>query len=391
MKLLHIVGARPQFIKASPGSRAIEKHNLKYPDCTIHELLIDTGQHYDYGMSRIFFEELNLRMPDYHLGVGSGTHGRQTGEMLKKVEEVLMEERPDVVMVYGDTNSTLASAKLHIPIAHVEAGLRSFNKALPEEINRILTDHASSILFCPTETAIRNLKNEGFNNIINEGKLIDDSFDFSLPSSHLSPVVINVGDVMYDCALFYSGLAEERHGVFAKLGLKKKEYALCTIHRAENTDRPENLRAIFEALDEIAKNGMRVVLLLHPRTRKVLEEMGLTYPNSQFTIFDPVSYLDMIALEKNGSVILTDSGGVQKEAYFFKVPCITLRDETEWIETVASGWNMVVGTDIEKILNGFNKISDQEFNSKDQNPIFGDGRAAERIGEVLLAGRILKG
>jgi UDP-N-acetylglucosamine 2-epimerase len=270
-------------------------------------------------MSQVFFDELGLKSPDYHLGVGSGSHGYQTGEMLKRIEEVLFKGKPDLVMVYCDTNTTLAgalaAAKLHIPVAHVEAGLRSFNKKMPEEINRVLTDHLSHLLFCPTQTAVENLRREG----IEKGL-------------HL------VGDVMYDAVLLYLDLAEKKSEIMERLGLKPKSYALVTVHRAENTDQPERLRAIFDGLERVAEEGLSVILPLHPRTRKQLNALSI-HPK-EVQVLDPVSYLDMLVLEKNARVILSDSGGVQKETFFFRVPCVTLREETEWVETVETGWTL---------------------------------------------------
>jgi UDP-N-acetylglucosamine 2-epimerase len=318
MKVVNVVGARPQFIKLAPILKAVERHNQQYPNRPIQEILVHTGQHYDYEMSQVFFDELGLKVPDYHLGVGSGSHGYQTGEMLKRIEEVLLKEKPDLVMVYGDTNTTLAgglaASKLHIPVAHVEAGLRSFNKKMPEEINRVLTDHLSDLLFCLTQTAVENLRREG----IEKG-------------------VYLVGDVMYDAVLLYLDLAERKSEIMERLGLKPKSYALATVHRAENTDQPERLRTIFDGLERVAEEGLSVILPLHPRTRKHLNTLGI-HPK-EVQVLDPVSYLDMLVLEKNARVILTDSGGVQKEAFFFRVPCVTLREETEWVETVERGWN----------------------------------------------------
>lgn len=363
MKIVSIVGARPQFIKVAPVSRAIAEYNEKEGREVIRDILIHTGQHYDYEMSEIFFKELEIKEPDYHLGIGSGSHGYQTGEMLRKLEEVLVKEKPDMVMVYGDTNSTLAGAlaasKLHIKVAHVEAGLRSFNRAMPEEINRVLTDHVSDLLFCPTGTAVKNLHNEG----IVKG-------------------VYNVGDVMYDSILFNVKIAEKKSGILKELNLMNgssvKEYALATVHRQENTDDPEKLRSIFEALSEIASKQMRVILPMHPRTRKYLGDSSLY---DSITIIKPVSYLDMLLLEKNAKMILTDSGGVQKEAYFFKVPCITLREETEWIETVESGWNVLVGTDGEKIIEAIHYLLSPHNLSHIAH--YGGGKTAERIVAIL--------
>jgi UDP-N-acetylglucosamine 2-epimerase len=354
MKLLDIVGARPQFIKVGPILRAIEKHNREHPQRTIQEILVHTGQHYDYAMSRVFFEELQLKEPDYHLGVGSGTHAYQTGEMLKRIEDVLLKEKPDLVMVYGDTNSTLAgalaAAKLHIPVAHVEAGLRSFNKKMPEEINRVLTDHLSDLLFCPTDTAVKNLEREG----ITKGV-------------HL------VGDVMYDSVLYNVQLAQRRSQILEQLGLLPQSYALATVHRAENTDDPERLRSIFQALETIAADGLPVIVPLHPRTRKQLSSLNL--PLKHVRVTEPVSYLEMLLLEKSAKIILTDSGGVQKEAFFFRVPCVTLREETEWVETVEAGWNVLAGWKPERIVHAVKRARPPSGSAAP----YGDGRAAERI------------
>jgi len=361
MKLANIVGARPQFIKVAPLLRAIQQHNEACPEAPIQEVLVHTGQHYDYEMSQVFFDELRLKAPDYHLGVGSGTHGYQTGEMLKRIEGVLLKEKPDLVIVYGDTNSTLAGAlaavKLHIPVAHVEAGLRSFKKSIPEEINRVLTDHVSDFLFCPTETAVKNLEREG----ITQG-------------------VYLVGDVMYDAAFMYLELAERKSQILKRLNIALKSYALVTVHRAENTDNPERLRAIFAGLERIVQAGLQVILPLHPRTRKVAEALGLSL-NSVW-VLKPVSYLDMLLLEKNARVILTDSGGVQKEAFFFRVPCVTLREETEWVETVEAGWNTLVGCDPEWIVQA---ALEAKPGGESAWP-YGDGRAGERIVNILECG-----
>ncbi len=358
MRLLNIVGARPQFIKVGPILRALEKHNRQYPQRAVQEILVHTGQHYDYEMSQVFFEELGLKSPDHHLDVGSGTHADQTGEILKRIEEVLLKEKPDLVMVHGDTNSTLAgalaAAKLHIPVAHVEAGLRSFNKKMPEEINRVLTDHVSDLLFCPTETAVKNLEREGITNGV-----------------HL------VGDVMYDSVLYNVQLAEKRSGILDELKLNPKAYCLVTVHRAENTDDAGRLKSIFQALEAIAGEGLHVVVPLHPRTRKQLETIGLS--TNRLQLIKPTSYLDMLLLEKNAKIILTDSGGVQKEAFFFRVPCVTLRDETEWVETVEAGWNVLVGCERDRILGA---VRTAQPGSTCEAP-YGDGRAAERIVQHL--------
>jgi UDP-N-acetylglucosamine 2-epimerase len=323
MKILTVVGARPQFIKLAPLSKILRENG-------INEIIVHTGQHYDENMNDLFFKELEIPEPDYNLGIGSGNHGEQTGKMLIEIEKIMLKENPDLVIVYGDTNSTLAGAlaasKLHIKLAHVEAGLRSFNKRMPEEINRVLTDHVSDILFCPTQTAVENLKNEG----ITKG-------------------VYLVGDVMFDALLHFSKISDTKSNILERLNIKPKEYYLATIHRAENTDNYERLKNILIAF---SKMNEIVVFPIHPRTRKMINYYGLgdLLENDNVKVIDPVGYLDMLKLEKNAKAILTDSGGVQKEAFWLKVPCITLRDETEWIETVNLGWNRLVGSDVEKIL-----------------------------------------
>lgn len=357
MKIVSVVGTRPQFIKAAPVSWELRKEHK--------EILVHTGQHYDYFMSAVFFDELGIPKPDYNLGVGSASHGKQTGEMLIRIEEVLLRERPDWVLVYGDTNSTLAgalaAAKLHIPVAHVEAGLRSFNREMPEEVNRVLTDHVSDLLFCPTETAVRNLAREG----ITQGV-------------HL------VGDTMYDAVLQFAEIARQRSTILQDLGLKPKSYLLATVHRPYNTDVPENLRNILAAFAEIEEP---IILPVHPRTRQRIVEFGLGNPQSfdyaqdksatrNPKLIEPVGYLDMLVLEQNARLILTDSGGMQKEAYFFGVPCVTLRPETEWVETVEAGWNVVVGASGAQIVSAVNGRK----SPKGTPPaVFGDGQAAERI------------
>ncbi len=353
MKVATIVGARPQFIKMAPVSKELRKK--------FKEIIIHTGQHYDYEMNEIFFKELNIPKPDYNLGVGSGTHGYQTGEMLKKIEKVLIQERPDIVLVYGDTNSTLAGAlaavKLHIPVAHVEAGLRSFDRRMPEEINRVLTDHASDILFAPTETAVRNLENEG----IKRG-------------------VYLVGDVMVDALLQNIEVAEMESKILEKLEIKKKEYLLVTVHRAENTDNREKLKSIVEALIE---SNEKIVFPAHLRTVKALKKFNLyslLESSNNIKLINPVGYIDILILEKYARKILTDSGGVQKEAYILKVPCITLRETTEWVETVQDGWNILVGSDKEKIKKAIKTFEPSEKTHKQR---FGDGKSAKRIVQVL--------
>lgn len=359
IKIVTIVGARPQFIKAAAVSRAI-RHLYSGK---IVEVLVHTGQHYDENMSKIFFDELDIPHPKYNLEISGGQHGAMTGRMLEAVEKVMLDEKPDWVLIYGDTNSTLAgalaAAKLHIPIAHVEAGLRSFNMRMPEEINRILSDRVSSLLFCPTDTAVKNLKMDG----ISEG-------------------VHNVGDVMFDVSIFYRGLARERSSIIDNLGLSERRYVLATCHRAENTDIPERLLGIVDALADIS-HDMPVVLPLHPRTRKLLEQFGGVERLRSVKVVEPVSFLDMIRLEQSAHAIVTDSGGVQKEAYFFGVPCLTTRDETEWVETVESGWNQLVGADKECILAAYSGLR----RPASQPKFYGDGRAAENILQLLLTSR----
>ncbi len=365
MKLINIVGTRPQFIKVGPILRAIHRHNRARPNRIIHDILVHTSQHYNFEMSGVFFEELELKEPDYQLGVGSGTHALQTGEMLKRIEDVLMKEKPDVVMVLGDTNSTLAgalaAAKLDIPVAHVEAGVRSFNKRMPEEINRILTDHVSDFLFCPTETAVKNLRREG----ITRG-------------------VRCVGDVMYDSVLYSVKLAEQHSKILERLEIEPKGYGLSTVHREENTNNPKRLRSIFNALEQIATDGLPVIVPLHPRTRKKLGPLNLRLKNLH--IIEPISYLDMLLLEKQARILLTDSGGVQREAFFFRVPCVTLREETEWVETVNASWNRLAGASEKRILRAFREMSESNSPPRSRSA-FGAGKAAEVIIRILTAVR----
>ena len=363
IKILSIVGARPQFIKAAAVSRAFAESNRQSDSTRIEEKIIHTGQHYDENMSKIFFEELAIPLPDRNLEVGSAPHGEQTGKMLQSLEIVLLEEKPDWVLVYGDTNSTLAgalaSAKLHIPVAHVEAGLRSFNKRMPEEINRVLADHVSDLLFCPTDAAVKNLADEG----ITKG-------------------VRQTGDVMYDCVLFYTQKTKTiEQKTLQKLNVRSKSYTLTTIHRAENTDDPRRLSAIVEALNEIARDDCPVLLPLHPRTVGYLEKYQLKF-SKRVNVIPPVSYLEMVALENNARMIITDSGGVQKEAYFHAVPCITLRDETEWVETVESGWNTLTGADRQKIIAAV--VENKHLQDITPTSIYGDGHAAHAIAHILI-------
>ena len=378
MKIVTIVGARPQFIKAAAISRAIQEFNKRsktrlYEERRIREILVHTGQHYYYLMDKVFFEELKLPQPDYHLGVGSGSHAKQTGMMLEHIEIVLKKEKPKIVVVYGDTNSTLAgalaAAKLNIPVAHVEAGLRSYNQTMAEEINRVLTDHLSTYLFCPTGQAVRNLLKEG----IKDGK---------------KRIVKNVGDVMYDSILCYSKIAEKRSTILKNLGFDTRHetrvtsYYLATLHRAENTDDPKKLKSIFGALNEIGKNTP-AVLPLHPRTRKMMKVYHLFPGFKNIKFIEPISYFDMLKLEKNAKAILTDSGGIQKEAYWLRVPCFTLRDETEWMETIKSGWNVLTGTGVKRIVNEVRHMEGRRRYLKGDG-IFGDGRASHKIVQILV-------
>lgn len=348
MKIVTVLGARPQFIKAAVVSSVFSEH--------FEEILVHTGQHYDPNMSDVFFEELNIPHPKYHLNIGSGPHGEMTGAMLTAIEKVLETEQPDFVMVYGDTNSTLAGAlaasKMLIPVIHVEAGLRSFNKTMPEEQNRILTDHVSQLLFAPTQTAVKNLLQEG----IREGV-------------HL------VGDVMYDSILHFREIARQKSSILTDLGLSEKAYILCTIHRAENTNDPERLQAIANGLNAVRE---KIILPLHPRTQKYLQSYGIQLAG-HIQVINPLGYLDIVMLQSSAKKIVTDSGGIQKEAFFLGVPCITLREETEWVETVENGWNTLVGADEQKIVGAITGFHPVEARSD----YFGKGNAAVEIAAVI--------
>jgi UDP-GlcNAc3NAcA epimerase len=360
-KIVTIVGARPQFVKAAVVSRAISQ------EMNLHEILVHTGQHYDDNMSKIFFDELEIHQIDRQLNVGSGLQGKQTSDMLTSIESILIEEKPDYLLIYGDTNSTLsgalAAAKLHIPIAHIEAGLRSFNRKMPEEVNRIVADQLSDILFTPSAQAVLNLQNEGF----------------------AKERIVAVGDVMYDSALFYGEKAKKHSNILSKLKKDTKQYILATIHRAENTDHPDRLIVIFNALLKLTTT-MPVIIPLHPRTRKVLETV---YPevlvNPGINLIEPLGFLDMIMLETHAALIVTDSGGIQKEAFFFGIPCVTLRDETEWVETIDLKWNKCV-----KPLNA-DTVHDEVLKSlgttgiTNQQP-YGDGNASKYIAKHLSTG-----
>lgn len=358
MHVVTIAGARPQFVKASALIRALKSAP------GVRSTLVHTGQHYDANLSEVFFAELEIPRPDYHLGVGSATHGKQTARMLEGIEQLLLDLRPDWVLVLGDTNSTLAGAlaavKLHIPLAHVEAGLRSFNREMPEEINRVLVDHASDLLLAPTQPAVQNLRKEG----ISEGR------------------IRLVGDVMYDVALHYAQAAEAKSHILKRLGLNRRQYLLATAHRAENTDNPQRLAAIVSGLSQLAQE-MPVVFPMHPRTRAAIERNRLldAVP-AAMQLIEPVGYLDMVQLEKNARLVATDSGGVQKEAFFHGVPCATLRDETEWEELVASGWNCLVPPHTaDDVVRGIRRAL--AMRGKAVAP-YGNGDAAQRVVAALI-------
>jgi UDP-GlcNAc3NAcA epimerase len=350
MRIVSIVGARPQFIKSAPVSKAIAISGHQ-------EYLVHTGQHYDYEMSKIFFEEMRIQEPNINLNVGSGTHAQQTSQMMIGIEHILLSHKPDIVLVYGDTNSTLAgaiaAAKLQIKLAHVEAGLRSYNHQMPEEHNRVLTDHCSDLLFCPTQTAVNNLILEG----IKEG-------------------VYLVGDTMYDAILQFNQVAIQRSTILDRLDLKPKEYLLATIHRPYNTDHPKVLSSILSAFQQINDT---TIFPIHPRTLSAFKNANITLPKN-VKVIEPVGYLDMIMLEQNAKIILTDSGGIQKEAYFLKIPSLTLRSETEWVETIDSGWNKLVGTDPNSIVSALKTHISAKLSHPD---FFGDGHASEKIVNLL--------
>ncbi len=354
MKCLTIIGARPQFVKAAVVSRAFAR------DGRVEEVIVHTGQHYDGNMSDIFFEEMSIPKPKYNLGVCGLPHGAMTGRMMEQIESVMLDERPEMVLVYGDTDSTLAGAlaarKLNLRLAHVEAGLRSFNMRMPEEVNRILTDRISDILFCPTQTAINNLKREGFD--------------------HIDATVVRTGDVMYDAARFYAASACR-----PKAELPEK-FVLCTLHRAENTDDPAILKSIVSALETVAREITAVVLPLHPRTKGKLDALGYDFSSSPIRFIEPVGYFEMIWLLQNCSLVMTDSGGVQKEAFFFQRPCVTLRNETEWVELVEGGYNRLAGTSETSILTS---VQEMMVSSLDYSvPLYGDGAAGDFIVSELM-------
>lgn len=366
MKIITIVGARPQFVKAAVVSRAIGRANAGVAGPGIRELIVHTGQHFDAAMSDVFFEELSIPRPAFHLGIGGLGHGAMTGRMLEAIERVLIDEKPDWVLVYGDTNSTLAGAlaavKLHISVAHVEAGLRSFNRRMPEEINRVLTDHASDLLFAPTDVAVGHLRGEG----------------------HAASKIVRSGDVMYDAALFYAEQARTRSTIAERLRLRSREFVLATIHRAENTDDLDRLAVIFDALSHLS-GRFPVVLPIHPRTRsRIAAASRFADAIGNVTLIDPVGYLDMVALQQLARLIVTDSGGVQKEAFFFGVPCVTLRDETEWTELVEAGANRLASPNsVQTVLKAFDQALASTVPNAARSELYGDGDAARKIVDAL--------
>ncbi len=360
IKILTIVGARPQFIKVAPVSIEFAKKNVQ-------EIILHTGQHFDKGMSDIFFDEMDLPIPKYNLEIGGGTHGRNTGQMLEKIEDVLFKEKPDAVLVYGDTNSTLAGAlaasKLHIPVLHVEAGIRSFNRKMPEEINRLITDHIAEICFAPTNNAVINLKNEGIE----------------------SKKIIMTDDVMADATRIYGEISNKNSSIINKLNLKGKSFILATIHREENTDKKEILESIFSAFNNVLKNkNLEIVLPLHPRTEKAIQKNNLDFLLKDIKCINPIGFLDMISLEKHASLIVTDSGGVQKEAFFNNTKCITVRTETEWVELVECGWNSLVepSNTEELYLEIIKNLNQKSILTKPE--LYGRGYAAKEIANYII-------
>ena len=360
MKIITIVGARPQFVKAAVFSKAVIDFNKNNFD-KIEEVIIHTGQHFDKNMSSIFFDDMSIPKPKYNLQIHSLSHGAMTGQMMEKIEIILLNENPDWVLVYGDTNSTLAGAlaakKLHIKVAHIEAGLRSFNIKMPEEINRILTDRISDILFCPTQRAVDNLVAEGFENI--------------------KATIVNSGDIMYDATLLFKKFAKK-----PKQFKAPKKFILATIHRPGNTDDELKLKNIFDALNNISKD-ISIVLPLHPRTKKILTDIKIPISDN-ISILEPVGYLEMLYLLDNCCLVMTDSGGLQKEAYFFDKPCITLREETEWVELIDNGFNKLAGADFDKIIQSFNDWKDKQFIINKNDLLYGNGKTSQKILNSML-------
>jgi UDP-GlcNAc3NAcA epimerase len=377
IKIVTIIGARPQIIKAAALSRAIRN---KFAN-QLKEVIVHTGQHYDANMSAVFFEELQIPQPNYNLNVGSGSHGKQTAKMIEGIEEILINEKPNAIVLYGDTNSTLAggiaASKLNVPVVHIEAGLRSFNKAMPEEVNRIMCDHVSTLLFSPTKTGFANLIKEGFNP------------DAKAPHHADNPKIYQCGDVMYDNSLYFSEVAEQKTDVLTRLGLQKNAFVLATIHRNNNTDEPQRLNALFEAMHQISStHQLKIVLPLHPRTAKLLEQnlsadlYRQIKGNTNFVITQPASFLEMIALEKNCRLVMTDSGGVQKEAFYFEKPCVIFRPETEWVELVECGTAIIADAETERIISAFNALTAKSGLTYPK--LYGDGKAAEFICEEMI-------
>ena len=378
IKIVTIIGARPQIIKAAALSRAL-KNNFS---SQITEIIVHTGQHYDDNMSQVFFDELEIPLPNYNLNVGSGNHGKQTATMISAIEDVLLIEKPNAIVLYGDTNSTLAGAmaasKIHIPVIHIEAGLRSFNKSMPEEINRIMCDHVSTLLFSPTKT--------GFNNLIQEGFLSQTNAPYSIDN----PKIYHCGDVMYDNSLFFSKISDVKTSIINDLKLKNNGFILATIHRNNNTDEPIRLNALFKSLNDISINHqLQIVLPLHPRTSNLLDRnlskdlAEAIRLNSNFKIISPVSFLEMLALEKNCCLVMTDSGGVQKEAFYFEKPCVILRPETEWIELLENGAALIADADENKIKFSFEQLIAKKDLSFPK--LYGDGNAAVFICSEIIS------
>lgn len=374
IKILTVIGARPQIIKAAALSRAI----LNSFASQVEEHILHTGQHYDADMSDVFFKELNIPQPHFNLNIGSGKHGEQTAKMIAGIEELILQDKYDAVVLYGDTNSTLAGAvaasKLHIPIVHIEAGLRSFNMAMPEEVNRIVCDQLSTLLFAPTQTAINNLKQEGF---------FDSKATFADGNKRY---IFNSGDIMCDNSLYFSKIAEQKTDIIDRLGLRENQFVLATIHRDNNTDNPDRLKAIVDALHAIANQyNTKIILPIHPRTKSILKKSEYQHISDKLKericLIPPVSFFEMIMLEKNAQIILTDSGGVQKEAYFFKKPCVILRPETEWLEIVEQQAGIIADSDTQRIIDAYQVLISQKI---DYAPVFGDGKAAEFIIEKMI-------
>lgn len=385
MKILSVVGARPQFVKAAAVLNAFKEVNTESAKGILNNILVHTGQHYDFNMSDLFFQELMLPEPDYNLEIGSGLHGEQTGNMLAALEKVYLDEQPDLVVVYGDTNSTLAGAlaavKLHIPVAHVEAGLRSYNRVMPEEINRVLTDHISTVLFCPSKAACRNLAAEGFQNILNDGQLVSLEDLKQVGFAREQPTVINVGDVMVDALrMVEASLALPKE--FPK-DLLKKKYLVLTLHRAENVDAQERLASLLEAM---ADSPLPIIFPIHPRTQARISSFSLDNYIKKFPFIrvDPLGYKEMLGVVRSAALVMTDSGGLQKEAFMLGVPCITIRTETEWMETVEAGWNKLFPDPLQGSVQANLSWAQNVCSGKQPQP-YGDGFAGKRIAAILLS------